>query len=392
MLEHPSYSILDASKLSTYQDCPRRFFFRYMLGWEQDSPNVHLVFGKAVHKVMELVVREQEKGIKSEEQMYTLIEEATRVFVKIYRPEYPEATDQQYYPKVPGRIPDLIVDYLRNYKREEQREKVLYTEVAGSVPITKQSVMHFRIDAIREGENGVYVLEHKTGSRQGRTFEDKFYLSTQVGLYTHVLYALFPFDKVYGTIINGLIFLKGSTEFVRIPVRKKPVDMEMWLWETQEWARSVEDDMDRLSFVQEGADVMKAFRRNPESCTKYFGCPYLDYCQAWNNPLRRCEKPPVGFKVSWWDPREEESTANQIMNIGEKDEHVERDVEESRPIPVSTVQEDRRILHPDARYLRRGHSGTIFPVWTQVKKASYKKDKRKRKGFPILPALQRMLK
>ena len=313
--EHPSFAIKDASKISLYQECARKYFMRHMLGWELDTPNIHLVFGKAVHKAMEIAITAQGKGIKTQQEALQIIIKAEEVFNDIYRKDFPEETDQQYYPKVPGRIPDLIAEYLKYYREDEVEERVLYTEVAGTVPITNNSVAHFRIDAIRENDlEGVYVLEHKTGSKQGRQFEDQFYLKTQTGMYTHVLYALFPQDWVYGVKINGLIFLKGKTEFVRIPIRKQPADMEMWLWETQQWVKEIEDDTQRLSECTDKDYVMKAFKRNPENCVKWFGCPYLEFCKARNNPLVNVIPPP-GFKQEWWDPRDEESSANKIINL-----------------------------------------------------------------------------
>jgi len=28
---------------------------------------------------------------------------------------------------------------------------------------------------------------------------------------------------------------------------------------------------------------------------------------AWPNPLQRCDEPPLGFKVEYWDPRKEDA-------------------------------------------------------------------------------------
>ena len=59
--------------------------------------------------------------------------------------------------------------------------------------------------------------------------------------------------------------------------------------------------------------MLMCFPMNTESCTKYFGCAYHDFCQAWPNPLQHCEEPPLGFKIEHWDPTEGES--KYVVNV-----------------------------------------------------------------------------
>ena len=62
-------------------------------------------------------------------------------------------------------------------------------------------------------------------------------------------------------------------------------------------------------------DILRAFPKNTESCTKYFGCPYADFCQAWMNPLQRCQEVQPGFKLDFWDPREQLEKANAVFTV-----------------------------------------------------------------------------
>ena len=49
----PTLQTVDSTKINTFLDCPRQYFFTYVLGWRSDRPNNHLVFGQAWHEAME---------------------------------------------------------------------------------------------------------------------------------------------------------------------------------------------------------------------------------------------------------------------------------------------------------------------------------------------------
>jgi len=191
------------------------------------------------------------------------------------------------------------------YKRDFDEFEVLYTEIAGTVPLTEDRKLHFRQDAICKGKHtyGYFSLEHKTtGSSISRSWTQQWPLKTQVGCYTHVLYCLFPSEEVYGVRINGAGFLKTKFSFERIPIAKTKNSMQVWLWNTLFWLDQIQWNMELLNECKESDEVMMAFPMNTESCSKYFGCPYHDFCLAWHNPLKNCDEVPMGMKQEYWDP------------------------------------------------------------------------------------------
>jgi len=46
---HYTWEIQDSSKVQDAMTCMRRYFYNYILGWQSDAPNNHLVFGSAWH-------------------------------------------------------------------------------------------------------------------------------------------------------------------------------------------------------------------------------------------------------------------------------------------------------------------------------------------------------
>lgn len=298
-----TWNIVDSTKLTTFMDCPRRYFYEYILGWRSTAPNNHLVFGSAWHKAQEHLLLQSYTQVAVDEAMF--------LFMNEYRKELPEETDELYGNKTPDKAYAALKQYASYYANDLSNWEVLYTEVAGTVLITPEDVMSFRLDSIlRERDSGMYLsLDHKTGSKKGRTWTDKWTLLTPIGLYTHVLYCLYPEDKVRGVKVRGTFFYKSKpAEFEDVPCWKSKDQMQTWLWSTTYWYNALKLNIHLFSKCTDSDDIMMAFPMQTESCTKYFGCPYHDFCTSWNNPLQRCEEPPLGFKIERWDPLLEEST------------------------------------------------------------------------------------
>lgn len=294
----PQHRIYDSTKLNSLLDCPRSYFFEYILGWRPEDPNIHLEFGKAWHKAMEHIIL---FGYTPER-----VYEAYLLFEEHYRQFWGPELDAQHAPKSPGNALAALAEYCKYYKDDEFSP--IYTEIAGTISINPDDVIHFRMDSIIETPLGVKSREHKTGSQLSRQWTDQWKNSIQTGTYNHVLFALFPFERVWGVEINGTIFNKTKVQFQRVPARRSREMMQVWLSTVNFWVSLIKNETEILfSECSEEDDCLAAFPCNPQACTKYFGCRYFDYCTAWPNPLRNAHEPPMGMKIEHWDPAEEES-------------------------------------------------------------------------------------
>lgn len=297
---NPTWNITDSTKLQQYMDCPRSYFYNYVLGWRPDKPNNHLVFGSAVHEAMEHLLLH---GYDTDS-----IVDAFNKFNVCYRMEFGEETDELFSPKTPARFIDCLLEYIQKYSTDFLKYEVLYTEIAGSVSLNGYYTLFFKMDTIlKEISTGLkFSLEHKTkGGTFNRMWSGEFPLGVQVGTYTHALYCLYPPEEVKGVTINGLAFKKTKShmfEFERLPIWKTLPQMQVWQSNCISWMRQLESDFKRLSASTLSEEVLTAFPLNPRSCTKYFGCPYHDYCLAWPNPLKNAYQPPMGFKEEFWNP------------------------------------------------------------------------------------------
>ena len=309
--EHETWQVLDATKMQTYMRCPRKFFYSYVLGWKSELPSNALVFGSGWHHAMEVLL---DMGYTAEAcaKAFTVAESHIREF---FSPEW----DHSNAPKNPANLFRALPQYCNTYADDDF--SVEHIEVAGSVAIGENKLLHFKTDAICRDHRGVFSLEHKTATRLSPSWMAQWRQKMQIGVYSHVLYCMYPEDEVYGVIINGAFFSNEpkragarDNEFRRIPCRRTLQFMEGWLAETEDIFDAVQRDYQKLSESTEEDSVMRCFNRNTETCTDYGQCPFLDYCTTWNNPLQHADEPPMGMTVDHWDPRKAD-TIREVVNL-----------------------------------------------------------------------------
>jgi len=265
---HPSMDVQDSTKIQCYQDCPRMYFYEYVLGWRSARPNNHLHFGKAVHLAMEHIIL---NGYRTES-----VIEALDIFNNEYRQAFPESTDTIFSPKTPGRFFDMLILYLRKYSNDLTRYKVYKTEFGGTVSLGGDYSIAFKMDTVLQDlETGLFCsLEHKT---KGGNYIDANYvyehmMNIQCGTYTHVLNCLFPPQEVSGIIINCMCFKKTKVpEYIlqRFPINLSNAQMYVWMENVKNWLDLIQSDFERLSVSHSGQDILKAFPLNGRNCCNW---------------------------------------------------------------------------------------------------------------------------
>ena len=311
------FSVLDATKIQDYQACPRRFFYERVLGWCYAQPNIHLIFGSSWHLAMEKLYEGGKPRYSRAENadLAALTTEAFNAFYTEYTQTYGPADEEPNKPKNASNAIRALLQY--SERNRDDNFDVLHIETAGSIPVSDRRVLHFKTDLICHDERGYFSLEHKTSGKFDSRWAAQWRQKMQGGVYSHVLYCLYPPEDVYGVIINGAfitnppLLKKDGTpragardnEFHRVPIRKNLKQMEGWLAEVSFWFDCIERDHNTLASASDSDPVMLAFPKRTENCTNWGPCPFLDYCSVWNNPLQHIEEVPTGFEISHWDPR-----------------------------------------------------------------------------------------
>lgn len=308
-----TWDIVDSTKIESYMGCPRQNFYQYICGWRTDVENKDFVFGRAYHEA-------QEQLLITGYDIDSVAMGCMRA-KEVYRDAFPmEETDIERIPKIPASIDLAMLKYVQQYGKEDAENETVYTEIAGKAPIQldKSWFLHFKMDSILKGKRGYFSREHKTGSANSRQWRDSFKLKFQVGTYNHVLYCLYPVEEVWGVEINGAVFTKSKgVEFERIPVRKHPRMMEVWLYQANYYFEQYMKDVELLQSKDWSTeDILDCFQMRTVNCTAYRGCPYMDFCMSWANPLQYdLTKPPEGFKIEFWDPSKQRDTAKKIIDL-----------------------------------------------------------------------------
>lgn len=294
-------SVVDSSKIQSFQDCPRGFFFNYVLGLRREGPQIHLDFGSAWHDAMEILLLH---GYGE-----AAVQAAYQAFLKTFREAFPNpVTDQDNAPKNPEYAWKALNMYVEQYAHDDF--EVLYTETAGLVPIREQTEgsnardLVVKLDSIvRDNHDGsINSMEHKTTGRNSASWREKWSYMLQVESYTHLLYAMYPFEEVGKVIINGSVFTKTRTwDGVRLPVHKSRKQMAAFLWNVNHWIDMIEWNYQQLAETSIDDPVMKAFPINCSSCSKY-GCRMGGICINHPNPIKFAQEPPAGYEVDFWDP------------------------------------------------------------------------------------------
>jgi len=303
---HPSHDVLDSTKIQTYQDCPRLFFYEYLLGWRNGRPNNHLHFGSAVHVALEHIIL---NGYRVESAM-----EALELFNTEYRAFFPEETDSMFLPKTPARFFDMMTRYLVKYKDDLIRYEVYKTEFGGTIHLSPEHDLAFKMDTILfDRQLKKYVsLEHKTkgGNYIGDNYMYEHMMGIQCGTYTHVLNCLFSPEDVGEVIINCLCMKKTKQpDYIlqRFPVYYTNAQMFNWIENVKQWMDRIFADLYQLSLTSPTNEHMTCFPMNGRSCTNWGRtCTFIDLCTGWLNPLKHLHQMPIDFKVEFWNPLEED--------------------------------------------------------------------------------------
>jgi len=316
--QQDEWRIIDSTKLGCYMQCPRKYFYQYLLGWQPREPNIHLVFGTAWHLAAEHLLKEQYAE--------SSVEGAQFAFFNYFREYFDSSRDRDFEPKSMANALASIASYAKKFKSDVVNYSCLGTEIAGVVMIGPKHPMAFRIDAILEeqnyslgGHNQVIILDHKTSQRRMYYWQDEWKMSTQILLYIHVANCIHGMNEgiVKGARIRGAFFYKAKpTEYEEAPVYRTLSQMQAWLTSTRAHYDLLMSDM-RILLNDDSVehDEMEAFPMNEKSCFLYNRpCEFFDFCSAdgWANPLRKCERTPQSFKVRQWNPLDDEYIEHRI--------------------------------------------------------------------------------
>ena len=302
---------IDYTALSSYLQCPRKFYWRQVRNLKLDGmTSHHLIFGLAWHAGLE---HGYKAGFAETGSLKQKVEAATNAALAAFKKTWfanrgNELDQVNIFPKNEGRGLEMLIEYFKRFSMDFTEFKLMGAESSFTIPLGEGMPSYIgRRDLDLIDKNGVVTFEHKTMSTATEATLAGFDMSLQVEGY--LTSAKLYYDQTSYVVINGAICQKSKFDFTRYHISRKESAINRFLLELYSHVRRLLNELAEYDEWKAGANVdptapMPVFLRNPgDSCVKYFRrCEYFDLCMARNNP-EAFVKTPLGFIEDVWDPR-----------------------------------------------------------------------------------------
>jgi hypothetical protein len=298
--------IIDASMLSTYKSCARKFYLTYLEHLKAKEPNVHLHAGKSFASGIEAARRAYYEGkysvpILDEAQKlvgYDLVvkdpgdpESAVAEGLKVLMREYGDFSCPPESAKSLERMAGALEFYYTSYPLEH--DSAVPIEMPGGKrgiefsfalplplknPDTGDPILYCgRMDAITAFASGVFVTDEKTATSLGPSWARQWDLRSQ---FTGYCWATREHGiRCDGVLVRGISILKTKYD-TQQAVSYRPD------WQINRWYSNMLVVVQRLideyiALCRSGTLSETLFEHNlDDACTSYGNCGFYDACRS----------------------------------------------------------------------------------------------------------------
>lgn len=213
--------IQSPNSINTYNQCPRRYYYQYILNIEKKVPSIHLQRGKIVHEALEEFFKIDIKNISGNHFEFELKIILQNLFKQKWEASKKELekidlTSEQldfYYEESIVMLNNWFKNFLGQLKPKimvygiKEGFKIVQPITEMHIISNKHQVQGF-IDAIHEIDGKVSLMDYKTSSREKITEEYKLQLA---------IYALLYLER-YGKAphLVGVDFLKYKPHYLEV--------------------------------------------------------------------------------------------------------------------------------------------------------------------------------
>jgi PD-(D/E)XK nuclease superfamily len=276
----------DASRLETYQLCPRRYYFKYekRLIPKDHPPNASAVFGLGIHAAMDTIYSGDFAEYVPCSHSAPLVPETEfciycqpnqgqiRKMFEKFLVLFPPGLEVRVYTQHLGLL--LITRYIEKWRNDPVKEGTFGVEATFSVSLGGIPYVG-RIDLLTIWDRVKYVIDHKTKSRITDNFVRGFKLDAKMTGYMWAVSELLQ-EPVHKSLINTILVANNITpnSFARFETSRTPSDIQQW----QDNALALLDDLTR----DKDRDF---FPLDSQACFSYNReCEFYRICTATANP------------------------------------------------------------------------------------------------------------
>lgn len=292
---------VDSTSLGEFKTCPRKYYYRIILGLQPNEESVHLTFGILLHTGSELYDKFKAKGFDHEVALLHVVKWAMTVTWNkaLQRPAFTGTPEKNRLTLLRS-----LVWYLDQYEGGEATALQPFILKNGK-PAVELS-FHFdsgakarstgepislcgHLDKIKLLNDRPYIMDIKsTKSTLSPHFFAQFNPHNQFSLYS--LAGQVAFDQpTAGLIIDAVQVGVNFSRMHRELIQRDQAQIDEWLGMLGYWLQQMEV-----------AALAASWPMNETSCDKYGGCDFRSICSK--SPASRQLWLDKGFRQQQWDP------------------------------------------------------------------------------------------
>lgn len=300
---------VDSTSLGLFKECPRKYYYSIMLGWEPKAENVHFVFGILMHGCAERYHHKKAEGQSHDDALDFVVDWLLK---QTWNGALKRPWDSGDSYKNRYTLLRTVVGYLDKYGEHDALKTVILengkpaVELSFSFPLgltSQYTGEEFQacghLDRLATLNDDAYIPDVKTSkSDLGPRFWQGFDPSNQFGMYLlagQIVYKL----PVKGLIIDAAQVLVGDSRFDRKLIVKDKFQLDEFYKSLLWWVRQMEASAIEADGLEDKAE---AYPMNETSCTKYNGCQFLVAGICSRSPASRQHGLESHFKRRIWDP------------------------------------------------------------------------------------------
>ncbi len=289
---------VDSTSLGTFKECPRKYYYSIIWGYQPVQQSVHLTFGLLMHSGREIYYHARSSGKDHDESLDLAVEWGLKVTWnrELSRPWISNSSEKNR-----NTFLRSLIWYLDRYGENDPLETVILRNGKPAVELSFQFDSGFtsaggervqlcgHIDRVVRLNDEIYISDLKTSKHQldGRFFK-QFSPDNQFSLY--VLAGQIAFEQeAKGLILDALQVIVSDTRFQRGMIERSTAQLEEWLADCHWWIGQME-----------AAAQQQWWAQNDKSCGLYGGCPFREVCSK--SPSSRQKWLGAEFKRRVWDP------------------------------------------------------------------------------------------
>lgn len=256
--------LLNQSRVQTFEDCHRKYYWNYVVGLEIDRPRWALNDGTATH--MGLALLGSGKGIDE------AVEGAKKELRKLM-PKRLMPGDEEDLLEHEALVEKMLRGYHAEYK--ETTWVPIAQETKGTVEVGTGTRVYlvFRTDKLATWNSRLWIVDHKTAGKLDLRDLMKYEMALQFSAYAYAV-TVFTKQQVAGIIIDILVKTK-TPQYHRDLKTRDTKSLQEFENEFTEIGKEIKW---RLTRVELGEDPMTVFYKNTNECFRYGTCPYRELC------------------------------------------------------------------------------------------------------------------